>query len=159
MAKRIRFGPVVFTAALAGFLGLFLVLTMHVDLPAIRSASQVGQAARDIASVVQPLDWISLSSAPLKPLSGPEEVELDCSSISQRPPFVSKSPFIRFVLRGCSTRKIVNARNQYEASLFEFSENHTSSDYISLASGANEIKVETEIAGEPANLEVIVIYQ
>lgn len=134
-------------------------MTMHVDVPAIRSAKDVGQAARDIASVARPLEWMSLTAAPRKPLSGPEEVQLDCSSASPRPPFVSKSPFIRLVLKGCATEKIVNSRNKYEASLFQFSEHHTSSDYISLASGQNEILVETMIAGEPAQLELLVIYQ
>ena len=159
LSRRLKFGPVSFTAALVLFLGLLLFSTMRVEVPSQQRHASGLSTARGIASVMPAMEWMSFSSGENKPLAGLQDVELDCSVQSERPPFVSRSPFIRIVLKGCDARKVTNTRNLFEATLFQFGEKHSSSDYISLAPGVNEISMETESGGETSYLKLVILYQ
>lgn len=152
--RRIQFGPLPFSLGLALLLGMILSLSMRMDPP----PGSVVITERAPASVQSPWEWMTSSNVSGS-LSGPEELQLDCSVNSHRPPFVSKSPFIRFELQGCKVGSITNSRNDFEATIFDLNENTSSSDFISLVKGENEIQVNAENLKGPMSFSLKVIYQ
>lgn len=153
--QQAKFGPLPFSAFLVFVLGCALVFSMRMEPPANRAAD------RGIASVESSgWQWVGASATGnTRSLPGPEELQIDCSGDNNRPPFVSKSPFIRFELEGCKVTEIKNSSNQFQASLFELSQQRTSSDFISLQQGENEILVRAQGQSGPLNLRLRVIYQ
>lgn len=154
--RNIEFGPLPFSMALFFLLGLVLVASMRLDPPSNYTKKE--SADRDIASVQSPWDLIRPTSVKAV-LPGPEEVSLDCSKENKRPPFVSKSPFIRLELTGCDLQSVTNNKNNYEASLFKLNDLRSSTDFISLAEGTNEVVIEALVDEAPVQLRLEIVYQ
>lgn len=129
---------------------------MGLEKPVEFSSSEASE--RSIASVPSPWDMISQENKQ-KSLPGPEEMALDCSKENHRPPFVSKSPFIRLELTGCEIKQVSNHRNDYVATIFPLSKMKSTTDFISLAEGSNQIDVEAYSETGPIQMKLEVIYQ
>ena len=129
---------------------------MGLDKPRIEDLEEVGD--REVASVQSPWDIITQENN-RKSLPGPEEMQLDCSKANHRPPFVSKSPFIRLELTGCEIKQVNNSRNDYTATVFPLSKMKSTTDFISLAEGSNVINVQAYSKTGPIEMRLEIIYQ
>ena len=134
--SRFRIGIYSFTLFLVLMFGLILMSTMDISEPKGPLTVQDVAIQRNVASLLP-----SVVATPKMREFAPIVMEIDCSDISDRPPVTVKTKHLRLKTKGCKPSSVFNQNNDFEATLFELSQDSYSTDYISLAAGENQLVI------------------